>query len=63
MQRAHAIFENQGFKIRTFPFALIILPGAGKFRPDYLIPSTKALDWWHTFLKELAGRLNFTISN
>lgn len=63
MQRARAIFENQGFKIRTYPCALSILPGAGKFKPHYLIPSTKAMDWWQTFLKELAGRLYFAISN
>lgn len=63
MQRAKAIFENQGFKIRTFPCAISILPGAGKFKPEHLIPSTKAMDWWQTFLKELSGRLYFAISN
>jgi uncharacterized SAM-binding protein YcdF (DUF218 family) len=63
MQRAQVIFENQGFKIRSYPCAISILPGASKFRPDHLIPSTKAMDWWQTFLKELSGRLYFAISN
>lgn len=63
MQRARAIFEKQGFKIRTYPCAISILPGAGKFKPHYLIPSTKAMDWWQTFLKELAGRSYFAVSN
>lgn len=63
MQRAKAIFENQGFKIRTFPCAISILPGGGKFKPEHLIPSSKAMDWWQTFLKELAGRIYFSISN
>ncbi len=63
MQRARAIFENHGFKIRTFPCAISILPGASKFKPEHLIPSTKAMDWWQTFLKELAGRFYFSISN
>jgi uncharacterized SAM-binding protein YcdF (DUF218 family) len=63
MQRARVIFEEQGFKIRIYPCAISILPGAGKFKPHYLIPSTNAMDWWQTFLKELTGRLYFAISN
>ena len=63
MQRARAIFEKQGFKIRTYPCAFSILPGAGKFKLHYLIPSTKAMDWWQTFLKEFIGRFYFAISN
>lgn len=63
MQRARAIFEKQGYKIRTYPCAISILPGSNKFKFHYLIPSTKAMDWWQTFLKELAGRLYFAISN
>jgi len=63
MQRARVIFEKQGFSIRTYPCAISLLPGAGKFKPHYLIPSTNALDWWQTFLKEITGRLYFAISN
>ncbi len=63
MQRARFIFEQQGFKVRTYPCALSLLPGATSFKAHYIFPSTKAMDWWQTFLKELAGRAYFTISN
>lgn len=62
MQRAKSIFEQEGYQIRPFPCALSILPGATKFKPHYLIPTTKAMDWWHTFLKELIGRLYYSVS-
>lgn len=63
MQRAKAIFEQEGYRIRPFPCALSILPGAAAFKIHYLIPTTKAMDWWHTFLKELAGRVYLAVSN
>jgi uncharacterized SAM-binding protein YcdF (DUF218 family) len=63
MQRARLIFEQQGYTIRPFPCALSMLPGATSFKAHYAIPSTKALDWWQTFLKELAGRTYFAVSN
>jgi len=63
MQRAQFIFEQQGYKIRPFPCALSMLPGATRFKAHYIIPSTKAMDWWQTFLKELAGRVYFAVSN
>ena len=63
MQRARFIFEKQGYVVRPFPCALSLLPGSTKFKVHYLIPSTKAMDWWQTFLKELAGRAYFAISN
>jgi hypothetical protein len=40
-----------------------MLPGATSFKAYYIIPSTKAMDWWQTFLKELAGRVYFAVSN
>jgi uncharacterized SAM-binding protein YcdF (DUF218 family) len=63
MQRARSIFEQQGYKIRPYPCALSMLPGATTFKAHYIIPSTKAMDWWQTFLKELAGRAYFAVSN
>ena len=63
MQRANAIFKKQGIATRTYPCALSILPGSGKFKTHYLIPSTKAMDWWQTFLKEIMGRAYLWISN
>ncbi len=63
MQRARYVFEQQGFRIRPYPCALSILPGATTFKAHYIIPSTKAMDWWQTFLKELAGRAYFAVSN
>lgn len=63
MQRARYIFEQQSYKIRPYPCALSLLPGATTFKPHYIIPSTKAMDWWQTFLKELVGRAYFAISN
>jgi uncharacterized SAM-binding protein YcdF (DUF218 family) len=63
MQRAQYIFEQQGFKVRTYPCALSLLPGAISFKARYILPSTKAMDWWQIFLKELAGRAYFAISN
>ena len=63
MQRANAIFKKQGIATRTYPCALSILPGSGKFKPHYLIPSTKAMDWWGTFLKEMVGRVYLSFSN
>jgi uncharacterized SAM-binding protein YcdF (DUF218 family) len=63
MQRAKLIFEEQGYKLRTYPCAISILPGATKFRPHNIIPSTNAFDSWQTFLKELAGRMYFAVSN
>jgi uncharacterized SAM-binding protein YcdF (DUF218 family) len=63
MQRAKYIFEQEGFKIRVYPCALSILPGANSFKVHYMIPSTKAMDWWQTFFKEIAGRAYFAISN
>lgn len=63
MQRAKSIFENEGFKVRTYPCAFSILPGATQFKLHYLIPTTKAMDWWQTFLKELIGRAYYALSN
>lgn len=63
MQRANAIFKKQGIATRTYPCALSILPGSGKFKLHYLIPSTKAMDWWQTFLKEIMGRAYLSFSN
>jgi uncharacterized SAM-binding protein YcdF (DUF218 family) len=63
MQRAQYIFEQEGYTIRPYPCALSLLPGATAFKPHYIIPSTKAMEWWQTFLKELAGRAYFAVSN
>lgn len=63
MQRAKAIFEQEGYNIRPYPCAISLLPGATRFKLHYLIPSTKAMDWWQTFLKELIGRLYYTFSH
>jgi uncharacterized SAM-binding protein YcdF (DUF218 family) len=63
MQRAKSIFEKQGFSIRAYPCAISLLPGATKFKLHQLLPSTKAMDWWQTLLKELAGRIYFSLSN
>jgi uncharacterized SAM-binding protein YcdF (DUF218 family) len=63
MQRAQYIFEQEGYKIRPYPCALSMLPGATTFKTHYIVPSTKAMDWWQTFLKELAGRVYFAVSN
>ena len=63
MQRAKSIFEQEGYNIRTYPCAFSILPGSAKFKMHYLIPTTKAMDWWQTFLKELIGRMYYAVSN
>lgn len=63
MQRARVIFEKQGFNIRPYPCAFSILPGSAQFKLYQLIPSTKAMDWWQTFLKEMTGRAYLWISN
>ncbi len=63
MQRANAIFKKEGIATRTYPCALSILPGSGKFRLYYLLPSTKAMDWWSTLLKEIVGRVYLSFSN
>jgi len=63
MQRAKAIFEQEGFMIRPYPCAFSILPNTTKFKLYQLIPTTTAMDWWQTFLKELSGRLYYKISN
>lgn len=63
MQRATSIFKQQGFSIRPYPCAISLLPGATKFKLHQLLPTTKAMDWWQTFLKELTGRIYFSISN
>lgn len=63
MQRARVIFEKQGFNIRPYPCAFSIFPGSEKFKLHQLIPSTKAMDWWQTFLKEIMGRAYLWISN
>lgn len=63
MQRAKSIFEKQGFAVRAYPCAISLLPGATRFKLHQLIPTTKAMDWWQTFLKELAGRVYFSLSS
>ena len=63
MQRARSIFEQEGYDIRAYPCAFSLLPGTTTFKLHYLIPSTKAMDWWQTFLKELIGRLYYTFSH
>jgi uncharacterized SAM-binding protein YcdF (DUF218 family) len=63
MQRAKLIFEEQGYKLRTYPCAISILPGSTKFKPHYIIPSTNAFDSWQTLLKEVAGKVYFAVSN
>lgn len=62
MQRAKTIFEQEGYKIRPFPCAFSILPGATNFKLHHLLPTTKAMDWWHIFLKELIGQLYYKMS-
>jgi uncharacterized SAM-binding protein YcdF (DUF218 family) len=63
MQRAKSIFEQEGYQIRAFPCAFSLLPGATQFKLHHLLPTTKAMDWWQTFLKELIGRLYYMISH
>lgn len=63
MQRARLIFQQEGYDIRAYPCAFSILPGTTTFKLHYLIPSTKAMDWWQIFLKEVIGRLYYNLSH
>ncbi len=63
MQRAKSIFEQEGYAVRTYPCAFSLLPGTTRFKLHYLIPTTKAMDWWQTFLKELIGRFYYKFSH
>ena len=57
LPRAEKLFRKQGLSVKPYPCDFITQNISNNFWDDYLLPSSKTLSDWDSFIKELTGTL------
>ncbi len=60
MPRAVATFTKAGLEVKPFPAAFTVKPD-NRITPEFLIPAARALENWHSLIKEVVGNILYRI--